>query len=449
MKLWNKAGIDDDPRIDAFTVGKDRELDLMLAPYDILGSMAHVTMLGEVGLMEKDEVAEVLPALSAMYADAAAGKFRIDPDVEDVHSQVEMNLTRDLGPVGKKIHTGRSRNDQVLVDIKLMCRDRIHRTVLKVNDLCNILLASGEKWKDLLVPGYTHMQVAMPSSFGLWFGAYAESLADDLLVMRSAYDVSNLNPLGSAAGYGSSAPIDRRLTTRLLGFADLDWNVVNAQLWRGKTERVVAFAYSSVAETLGRFAMDVCLGCCQNFGFLSLPPEMTTGSSIMPHKKNPDVFELVRAHCNRICGVASDIRLITGNLPSGYSRDLQLVKEVFFPMFEEMDSVLDIVAFAVKGMKPAAGIMDDSRYKYAFSVEKVNSMLKDGVPFRDAYRAVGEEIARGEFDWKPGSTASSLGHTHEGSLGNLCYDSIREKLSRSVEAFGFGKIDEAIEALVR
>lgn len=469
MKLWDK-GYDDDARIDKFTVGRDRELDLLLAPYDILGSMAHITMLKSVGLLGADELEPLLGELKSLYDKAQRGEFAIEDDVEDVHSQVELDLTRKLGPTGKRIHTGRSRNDQILLDIKLFCRARIERTVGKAKELFDELQEASEKYREVLIPGYTHLQVAMPSSFGLWFGAYAESLADDMAAMKAAWDVCNLNPLGSAAGYGSSAPLDRTMTTRLLGFADLDWNVVNAQLWRGKAERVMAFAYGCIAETVGRLAMDACLYCSQNFGFLKLPDRLTTGSSIMPHKKNPDVFELVRAHCNRIGTLAGDIRAVTTNLPSGYFRDQQLIKEIFLPMADEMDNVLDICAYAIRGMELRKDVMRDPKYAYAFSVEKVNSLIKGGMPFRDAYRQVGMEIQSGKFEWKGVSasggtagdngaastgkdgcapiTASDLGHTHEGSLGNLCNDRIAAKMDRALAAFGFETVHAALDALL-
>ena len=395
-KLWDK-GYDEDARIDAFTVGHDRELDLELAPYDILGTMAHITMLETVGLLSKEDLEALLPELKGLYSLAEEGKFTIEDDVEDVHSQVELMLTRKLGDIGKKVHTGRSRNDQVLVDLKLYARARIEKTVRKVESLFRTLQDASEKYKDVLIPGYTHLQVAMPSSFGLWFGAYAESLTGDMTMLKAAWDVVNRNPLGSAAGYGSSAPLDRTLTTKLLGFDDLDYNSVYAQMTRGKMERAVAFAYSSVAETVGRLAYDGCLYSSQNFGFLKLPDALTTGSSIMPHKKNPDVFELVRARCNKIQGVQNTVRLITGNLPSGYFRDMQVLKEVFFPLFDEMDSCLDIVEYAVKGMEVRTDAMDDPKYKLAFSVEKVNDLVSEGVPFRDAYRQVAASISGGTF----------------------------------------------------
>lgn len=443
MKLWDK-GFEIDGRIEAFTIGKDRELDLQLAPFDILGTIAHITMLAQVGLLPREDLDRLLPELKALYRDAAEGRFEIEDGIEDVHSQVELLLTRRLGDIGKKVHTGRSRNDQVLVDLKLFARSRIERTVGKVQAFFETLQAASERYKDVLIPGYTHLQVAMPSSVGLWLGAYAESLCDDLVVLKAAWDVANQNPLGSAAGYGSSAPLDRTMTTRLLGFDDLDYNVVYAQMTRGRMERTVAFAYASLAETVGRLAVDGCLYSSQNFGFIHLPDALTTGSSIMPHKKNPDVFELVRAHCNKLQGVPGDIRLLTGNLPSGYFRDMQLLKELFFPLFDEMDDCLDIVDFAVRNMEVVRGVMDDPKYKLAFSVEEVNHRVAAGVPFRDAYRQVADEIRAGSFDYH-----GTLHHTHEGSLGNLCNDRIHAKMERILSGFGFGKVSAALENLVR
>ena len=442
-KLWDK-GYDEDARIDAFTVGHDRELDLELAPYDIMGTIAHITMLEKVGLLSKEDLDVLLPELKSLYSLACEGRFEIESDVEDVHSQVELMLTRKLGEVGKKVHTGRSRNDQVLVDLKLYSRAWIEKTVHKVESLFKTLQEASEKYKDVLIPGYTHLQVAMPSSFGLWFGAYAESLCDDVTMLKAAWDVVNRNPLGSAAGYGSSAPLDRTLTTKLLGFDDLDYNSVFAQMTRGKMERAVAFAYSSIAETIGRLAYDGCLYSSQNFGFIKLPDALTTGSSIMPHKKNPDVFELARAHCNKIQGVPNTIRLVTGNLPSGYFRDMQILKEVFFPLFDEMDSCLDIVEYAIKGMEVKTDIMSDPKYRLAFSVEKVNDLVAEGVPFRDAYRKVAASIADGSFDH-----SGKLSHTHEGSIGNLCNDRIAQRMENLLSGFGFGKVSDAVAALVK
>ena len=442
-KLWDK-GYDDDALIDRFTVGKDRELDLSLAKYDILGTMAHITMLSEVGLLPEADLRKLLPELKSLYVMAEDGTFTIEPDIEDVHSQVELMLTRKLGDIGKKVHTGRSRNDQVLVDLKLFARDRIHRTVGKVMHLFEVLQDKSGRYKDVLLPGYTHLQVAMPSSFGLWFGAYAESLVDDMRLLKAAWDIVDRNPLGSAAGYGSSAPLDRSMTTRLLGFSGLAYNVVYAQMGRGKMERAVSFAYSAVAETVGRLAADCCLYASQNFGFIHLPDRMTTGSSIMPHKKNPDVFELVRAHCNRIQGVPNDIRLITGNLPSGYFRDMQILKEVFIPLFGEMDDCLDIAAYAVENMDVAEGIMDDPKYQAAFSVEEVNRLVvEEGIPFRDAYRKVGMDILSGKFRY-----SGVLHHTHEGSIGNLCNGHIREMMDGLIGSFSFGIVEKAEKSLL-
>lgn len=443
-KLWDK-GYDDDALIDKFTVGKDRELDLYLAQYDILGTMAHITMLSKVGLLPEEDLNKLLPVLAELHEDAVAGKFEIEPDVEDVHSQVELMLTRRLGDVGKKVHTGRSRNDQVLVDLKLYARAEIRKTVEKIQALFEVLHRKSEQYKDVLLPGYTHLQVAMPSSFGLWFGAYAESLTDDLRLMLAAWDITNQNPLGSAAGYGSSAPLDRTMTTRLLGFADLDYNVVYAQMGRGKTERAISFAYAAVAETVGRLAVDCCLYASQNFGFIHLPDSMTTGSSIMPHKKNPDVFELVRAHCNKIQGAPNDIRLITGNLPSGYFRDMQILKEVFIPIFQEMDDCLDIASYAVEKMEIVKDIMSDPKYQPAFSVEEVNRLVEEeNVPFRDAYKRVGLKIMAGNFSFH-----GELHHTHEGSIGNLCNDKIAYKLQEVISRFGFENVQKAENSLLK
>ena len=441
-KLWDK-GYDVDARIERFTVGKDRELDVLLAPYDVLGTMAHITMLQKVGLLEKSELEALLPELKAIYQSAVQGSFVIEDGVEDVHSQVELMLTRKLGPVGKKVHTGRSRNDQVLVDLKLYSRDRLQIIVKKVQELFDILQQRSEECKDILMPGYTHLQVAMPSSFGLWFGAYAESLTSDMQMLLAAWEITNRNPLGTAAGYGSSAPLDRKLTTQLLGFQDLDYNSVYAQMGRGKTERIIAMALSCVAETVGRLAYDCCLFNSQNFGFVTLPQNMTTGSSIMPHKKNPDVFELLRAHCNRIAGIPGDIRLITGNLPSGYFRDMQLIKELFIPMFDEMSDCLDIACYAIQNIKVKEGLMDDPRYAFAFSVEKVNALAASGVPFRDAYKQVAAEIGEGTFKYD-----GQLNHTHEGSTGNLCNDRVAARMQKITAGFNFQKIDQAVESLL-
>ena len=438
-KLWDK-GYDDDSLIDRFTVGRDRELDLFLAPYDIMGTAAHIRMLAKVGLLPGEDLKKLLPELQSLYVDAKEGRFVIEPDVEDVHSQVELMLTRKLGDIGKKVHTGRSRNDQVLVDLKLYARARIAVTAGKARHLFVILQKRSCESRDVLLPGYTHLQVAMPSSFGLWFGAYAESLTDDMRMMKAAWEIVNQNPLGSAAGYGSSAPLDREMTTELLGFDDLDYNSVYAQMCRGKMERAVSSAYASVAGTVGRLAMDCCLYASQNFGFIRLPDTMTTGSSIMPHKKNPDVFELVRAHCNHIQAIPNDISLVAGNLPSGYFRDMQLLKEIFLPMFDEMDDCLDIAAYAVGKMDIVKGIMDAPQYQPAFSVEEVNRLVgEENVPFRDAYRRVGLEIMEGKFEFH-----GRLNHTHAGSIGNLCNDRIKAKMDNIFSGFGF-EIVEKVE----
>ncbi len=440
--LWDK-GFDASEKILEFTVGRDRELDLLLAPYDIMGTMAHITMLQSVGLLAEGELSALMQELRRLLASAKAGELRIAPDVEDIHSQVEFLLTGSLGELGKKVHTGRSRNDQVALDVKLFSRARLETTVGKTKALFDAFIKASEAGKNVLMPGYTHLQVAMPSSFGLWFGAYAESLADDMEMLLAAWKVTDRNPLGSAAGYGSSAPLDRRLTTRLLGFSDLDYNSVFAQLSRGKAERSVAFALSSVAETVGRFASDCCLYNSQNFGFIKLPRELTTGSSIMPHKKNPDVFELLRAHCNRLCSAPETIRLMTTNLPSGYFRDMQLLKEVYLPLFDEIDSCLDICLFAIENMEIAPDLMSNPLYKTAFSVEKVNRLVDEGLPFRDAYRTVGESIERGTFDYD----ARNLTRTHEGSAGNLCNDAIGARMDALLASFSFDKVSAALKAL--
>ena len=429
MKIWNK-GFDNDPRIDAFTVGKDRELDLLLAPFDIEGTIAHVTMLSEVGLLPAEDLAVLLPELKKLHQEALEGRFTISG--EDVHSEVEARLTAVLGDVGKKVHTGRSRNDQVAVDIKLFTRARIRKTVEKVSALFDLFQQRSEELKDILMPGYTHMQVAMPSSFGLWFGAWAESLCDDLVQLRAAWEVNDRNPLGSAAGYGSSAPLNRKRTTELLGFGSLAHNAIYAQMGRGRCERMVAFAYACLAETLGRFAMDCCLFNSQNFGFLKLPDAFTTGSSIMPQKKNPDVFELVRAHCNRLQGVPSDIRLVTGNLPSGYARDMQLLKELYLPLFDEMDACLDILLVAVPGITVATDLMSRPIYEQAFCVEEVNRLVATGVPFRDAYRQVGQAVQEGSFHF-----SGELRHTHAGSIGNLCNAEVAARFRELRAGFPF------------
>lgn len=443
MKLWDK-GYSEDERIDKFTVGHDRELDLHLAPFDVMGTMAHITMLETIGLLEKSELDTLLAELKKIYKTTEDGQFIIEDDIEDVHSQVELMLTRTLGDMGKKVHSGRSRNDQVLLDIKLYIRAQIEDLVDRLLKLFNTLQAQSEKYKDILIPGYTHLQVAMPSSFGLWFGAYAESLTDDMTMLAAAWDVANQNPLGAAAGYGSSFPLNRTLTTQLLGFNDLAYNVVYAQMGRGKTERIVTFALASIAETISRLAFDGCLFTSQNFGFIHLPKSMTTGSSIMPHKKNPDVFELIRAHCNKIQGAPNTIRLISGNLPSGYFRDMQIIKEVFIPLFDEIKDCIDITTYAIENIEVERDIMSDPRYKYAFSVEEVNRRALAGTPFRDAYRQVGIEIEQGNFDFH-----GHIHHTHEGSIGNLCNDKIRAKMDRITSRFTFQQVHDALNKLLK
>ena len=422
MKLWNK-GFEPDKAIEEYTVGNDRVLDLRLAQYDIEGSMAHIKMLESIGLLEKSELDQLLVALAELLEEAKKGNFVIEEGVEDVHSQVELMLTRKLGDVGKKIHSGRSRNDQVLVDLKLFLRDEIKNIAAHVVTLFERLQKLSDEHAGVLMPGYTHLQVAMPSSFGLWFGAYAESLVDDMQLLLAAYNVANQNPLGSAAGYGSSFPLNRRMTTELLNFNNLHFNVVAAQMSRGKTERAVAYAIAALASTLGKMAMDVCLFMCQNFGFISFPDELTTGSSIMPHKKNPDVFEIMRGKCNRLQSVPNEISLLTANLPLGYHRDLQLLKDIIFPATTEICSCLEMCDFMLQNIRVNGDILSDSRYDYLFTVEDVNRLALGGMPFRDAYREVGMQVQRGEY--KP---TKEVKHTHEGSIGNLCNKEIADKM---------------------
>ncbi|MCQ2177329.1 MAG: argininosuccinate lyase [Bacteroidales bacterium] len=428
-KLWDK-GFGIDSRIEKFTVGRDRELDVLLAPYDIEGTMAHIRMLESVGLLEKSELDLLLPELEKLRKEALGGNFHIDDDVEDVHSQVEFLLTSRLGDLGKKVHTGRSRNDQIMVDLKLFARAGVLKVADRVRTLFDTLQKRSEECKDILMPGYTHLQVAMPSSFGLWFGAYAESLAFDMQMLLAAWKLTNTNPLGSAAGYGSSAPLNRRMTTELLDFEDLDYNSVFAQMCRGKMERSVCFALSCVAETLCRLACDCCLYNSQNFAFIKLPKEMTTGSSIMPHKKNPDVFELIRARCNHIISTPEAIRNITANLPSGYFRDMQILKEIFIPVFEELCDCLDIATFAIENIAVSGNLMDDPKYRLAFSVEEVNRLVAEGVPFRDAYRQVGMSVENGTFEYH-----GTLNHTHEGSVNRLCNAEIKARMESIMAGF--------------
>jgi argininosuccinate lyase len=441
-KLWEKS-TQVDAKIESFTVGRDREMDVYLAKYDVLGSMAHITMLESVGLLKNDELDQLLTELKAIYSKVEEDKFVIEDGVEDVHSQVELLLTRKLGDIGKKIHSGRSRNDQVLVDLKLFARAEIEKTVLAIGDLFEVLISQSNRYKDILLPGYTHLQIAMPSSFGLWFGAYAESLADDLQLLLSAWKITNRNPLGSAAGYGSSFPLNRQMTTDLLGFDTMNYNVVYAQMGRGKMERTVANALASVAATVAKLAFDACMFTSQNFGFIKLPDEFTTGSSIMPHKKNPDVFELTRAKCNKIQSIPQQIVMITNNLPSGYFRDLQIIKEVFIPAFAELTDCLEMTALMMAQVKVNTEILNDPRYDYLFSVEEVNRLTLSGVPFRDAYKKVGLEIEAGNF--KPDKTVN---HTHEGSIGNLCNDAIVEYKNEICSQFTFSKVHNAIGKLL-
>ena len=441
-KLWEKD-FEVNKEIERFTVGRDREMDLMLAKYDVMGSMAHITMLESIGLIGKDELPVLLGELKNIYEICQRGEFIIEEDVEDVHSQVEMMLTRKLGDMGKKIHSGRSRNDQVLLDLKLFTRNRLKELVKKVRILFDQLIEKSNQYKDVLMPGYTHLQVAMPSSFGLWFGAYAESLTDDMMMLNAAYRITNRNPLGSAAGYGSSFPLNRTMTTQLLGFDSMNYNVVYAQMGRGKMERNVSAAMTSVAATLSKMAFDACLFNSQNFGFVKLPKECTTGSSIMPHKKNPDVFELIRAKCNKLQALPQQIMMITNNLPVGYFRDMQIMKEVFMPAFDELNDCIDMAAYIINKMEVNRHILDDSRYDPMFSVEEVNRLAASGMPFRDAYKKVGMDIEKGQF-----IANKDIHHTHEGSIGNLMNDEITALMDKCMAEFHFEKVEEAERALL-
>lgn len=442
-KLWEK-NVQLNKEIERFTVGRDRELDVFLAKYDVLGSMAHITMLESIGLLAADELKILLEELREIYKLADEGKLVIEDGIEDVHSQVELMLTRKLGVVGKKIHSGRSRNDQVLVDLKLYARSEIRTIAEAANGLFNELQKQSEKYKNVLMPGYTHMQVAMPSSFGLWFGAYAESLADDMQLLLAAYRVTNRNPLGSAAGYGSSFPLDRQMTTDLLGFDSMDYNVVYAQMGRGKTERNIAFAMAGIASTLSKLAFDACLFNSQNFGFVKLPAECTTGSSIMPHKKNPDVFELIRAKSNKLQSLPVQITMMMNNLPSGYSRDFQLIKEVFMPAFEELIDCLQMTEYIIARTEVNEHIIDDPRYDAMFSVEEVNRRVLSGTSFRDAYKQVGLEIEAGNF-----VPDKNIHHTHAGSVGNLCNDKIAELMASTINEFHFERAEQAEQKLLK
>ena len=442
MKLWEK-NFQMNAEIERFTIGKDREMDLYLAPYDVLGSMTHTTMLQTIGLLTADELEVILAELRHIYAEIQEGHFEIEEGIEDVHSQIELMLTRRLGDIGKKIHSGRSRNDQVLVDLRLFTRHQLRLLVDDVVQLFKELQAQSEQYKDILMPGYTHLQVAMPSSFGLWFGAYAESLVDDMLFLQAAFRMTNRNPLGSAAGYGSSFPLNRTLTTQLLGFESMDYNVVYAQMGRGKTERNVAFAMASVAGTIAKLAFDACMFNSQNFAFLKLPNECTTGSSIMPHKKNPDVFELTRAKCNKLQALPQQVTLIMNNLPCGYFRDMQILKEIFLPAFEELRDCLHMTTYIVSRIKVNEHILEDNRYDLMFSVEEVNRRAAEGTPFRDAYKQVGLEIEAGKFQ-----PQKEVHHTHEGSIGNLCNEQIAKLMDNVLDGFHFEAMEQAEQKLI-
>ncbi|MBQ0060954.1 MAG: argininosuccinate lyase [Bacteroidales bacterium] len=441
-KLWEK-NVQMTAEIEKFTVGRDREMDLYLAKHDVLGSMAHTTMLESIGLLQADELQQILHELRNIYAVAESGQFVIEEGVEDVHSQVELMLTRKLGDIGKKIHSGRSRNDQVLLDLKLFTRTRLHEIAECVNDLFQELITQSNRYKNVLMPGYTHLQIAMPSSFGLWFGAYAESLADDMLFLQAAYKMCNRNPLGSAAGYGSSFPLNRTMTTQLLGFDSMNYNVVYAQMGRGKMERNVAFALATIAGTVAKLAFDACMFNSQNFAFVKLPADCTTGSSIMPHKKNPDVFELTRAKCNKIQSLPQQVMLMMNNLPSGYFRDLQIIKEVFLPAFDELEDCLKMTAYIINKIEVNQHILDDPKYDFIFSVEEVNRLAAAGMPFRDAYKKVGLDIEAGNF-----TPNKNVNHTHEGSIGNLCNDQIQALMQQNMDGFNFEKVVEAEKRLL-
>ena len=445
MKLWQKDTLlgDGGKEVETFTVGKDREMDMYLAAFDVLGSLAHIEMLESVGLLTKDELSELQKELKNIYQQIQKGEFKLLDDVEDIHSQVELLLTQKLGDTGKKIHSARSRNDQVLVDVKLFLRSELEELVNSIQPFFELLQSQSEKYKEHLLPGYTHLQLAMPSSFGLWFGAYAESLVDDVITIKSAYDVVNKNPLGSAAGYGSSFPINRTLTTKLLGFEDLNYNVVYAQMGRGKAERIVAQSLANVADSLAKLSMDACLYLNQNFSFISFPAELTTGSSIMPHKKNPDVFELIRSHCNQIKALPNEIMLMTTNLPSGYHRDLQLLKEHLFPAFKTLKDCIEMAGLMLSNIQVKENILTDEKYKYLFSVEEVNKLVNAGMPFRDAYKKVGLDIEAGNFSYD-----THINNTHEGSIGNLCTDEITKQMQKVMSSFPFQQVSLAIKKLV-
>jgi len=443
MKLWQK-NTQSLKEVETFTVGKDRELDLYLAPFDVLGSLAHIKMLNSVGLLTDEELDGLQKALKDIYKEIDSGNFILEEGVEDIHSQVEFILTQKLGDAGKKIHSARSRNDQVILDLKLFLRNEIEELVLEVNDFFNLLQKQSEKYKDHLLPGYTHFQLAMPSSFGLWFGAYAESLVDDLITLHASWEITNKNPLGSAAGFGSSFPINRILTTKLLGFDELNYNVVYAQMSRGKTERILAQALANIAATLSRMSMDSCIYLNQNFGFISFPDELTTGSSIMPHKKNPDVFELIRAHCNRIQSLPNEISLMLTNLPSGYHRDLQLLKESLFPAIKNLKDCLRMASLMFENIEIKKDILSDEKYKYLFTVEEMNKLVSEGMPLRDAYKRIGANVENKTF-----KTDKKLNHSHEGSIGNLQNKEIVEMMNNVISRFNFKDVNDALQKLLQ
>jgi len=443
MKLWQK-NTESLKEVETFTVGKDRELDLFLAPYDVLGSLAHIKMLNSVGLLNNVELTELQKELKNIYKDIDAGNFSLEEGVEDIHSQVEFLLTKKLGDSGKKIHSARSRNDQVILDLKLFLRKEIEKLVYDVKGFFDLLQTQSEKYKDYLLPGYTHLQLAMPSSFGLWFGAYAESLVDDLITLHGAWEVTNKNPLGSAAGFGSSFPIDRKMTTRLLGFEDLNYNVVYAQMSRGKTERILSQALANIAATLSRMSMDMCMYLNQNFGFVSFPDELTTGSSIMPHKKNPDVFELIRGHCNRIQALPNEILMMATNLPSGYHRDFQLLKEHLFPAIKNLKDCIRMAKLMFENIDVKKDILNDEKYQYLFTVEEMNKLVLQGMPLRDAYKKIGGDVENKSF-----KTDMKVKHTHEGSIGNLQNDAINKMMENIINRFNFTKVNDALQQLLQ
>ncbi len=442
MKLWQKEKTSS-KEVERFTIGRDQQMDMYMARFDVLGSLAHIRMLESIGLLKTSELGVLSTELKNIYDKITAGEFVLEDSVEDIHSQVELELTKKRGEVGKKIHSGRSRNDQVLLDIKLYLRHEIEQIVNDLKNLFDLLTSQSEKYKDHLLPGYTHLQLAMPSSFGLWFGAYAESLVDDVITLEAAYRIVNKNPLGSAAGYGSSFPINRKMTTELLGFDDLNYNVVYAQMGRGKSERIVSSALANAASTIAKLSMDACLFLNQNFGFISFPDELTTGSSIMPHKKNPDVFELIRARCNQIQALPNDIALIIANLPSGYHRDLQLLKEMVFPAIHNLKDCIQMTHMMISNISVKQDILADEKYKFLFSVEEVNKLVLAGVPFRDAYKQIGLDIEQGRYN-----PTIQVHHTHEGSIGNLCLDEIRAAMDQAISKFNFQRVTDALKKLL-